>query len=825
MRLTGARFIFCASLVWGLCGTAQAQIQQVLEIPANNQIVSGILPIAGWAFSAASTDPVTVRLLIDGTDRGIIPCCVVREDVAAIHGAQALNSGFGLAFNFGLLEGEGEGDDEDNLSDGIHTIGIEVEDAAGNTTVQNHTVTVVRPGGFEFITEPSLLGATQSDVSIDIDAQEVEIRDVNVTGVDPDAQVAQVTLRLAWQPNIQQLTVVGSRTLSEVAPAADDGEDDDESDDTPSQPDDGGPITAVLENPPGQTVAILVTAGGIGTVSGWAFSKNPDATIAQITLRVDGAAPTNIDENIPCCSERTDVPTVFPQAPLETGFGAPVNFNRIESGQRTIGVEIRDTADPAGSRIIDNTVALIRLGNAEVLDLFELTAEETEASDDGETEESVASSVRLTGNLLVLENVTIRAKGSDESRQIAAGFRWEESCQCFVPFPLCGNGSRDRGEECDMTGFGGLTCEDFGFGSGDLICNELCGIITSDCEEGAQSVVAVYVTTTADDAVSVINTGTNEVTEVIPVGKRPRGIAISPDGTEAYVANGGDNNVSVIDTAQKTVVATIPVGDEPQWVAFAPDGTKAYVVNVDDDNVSVLNTATRTQETTIVVGKQPQSIAVTPDGLWAYVTNFDDDSVTVIDLTTNTPLPDPIVVGQGPVGVAASPDGTRVYVTNFGDIEPEDLEDNANSVFIIDTATNTVLDSDPEEEGVQPLQVGVQPVGVAFLPDTALEIVKNGAPDAYVTNFLDASVSVITDDAADPSAPSFNIAFNPNFNAVDNEPYGIAITPNGLRGYVALFGSRSDEGEVVQVFSTLRRAIVTTVEVGDKPFGVAIGPQ
>jgi len=425
MRLTGARLIFCIFclfLVWGLCGTAQAQIQQVLEIPANNQIVSGILPISGWAFSDESTGPVTVRLLIDGTDRGILPCCVAREDVAAIHGDQALNSGFGLAFNFGLLEGEGEGDDEENLSDGIHTIGIAVEDAAGNTTVQNHTVTVVRPGGFEFITEPSLLGVSQSDIGID--GQEIELRNVNVTGVDPNAQVARVTLRLAWQPNVQQLTVVGSRTLSEVNPAG--GVDDDESDDTTSQPDDGGPITAVLENPAGQTVAILVTAGGIGTVSGWAFSKNPDATIAQVTLRVNGAAPTTNDENIPCCSERTDVPTVFPQAPLETGFGALVNFNRIESGQRTIGVEILDTADPAGSRIIDHTVALVRLGNAEVLDLFELIAEDTE--------ESAASSVRLTGNLLALENVKIRAKGSDESMQIVAGFRWEESCQCFVPF-------------------------------------------------------------------------------------------------------------------------------------------------------------------------------------------------------------------------------------------------------------------------------------------------------------------------------------------------------------------------------------------------------
>ena len=155
-------------------------------------------------------------------------------------------------------------------------------------------------------------------------------------------------------------------------------------------------------------------------------------------------------------------------------------------------------------------------------------------------------------------------------------------------------------------------------------------------------------------------------------------------------------------------------------------------------------------------------------------------------------------------------------------IEPEDPEDNGHTVTIIDTATHTVVDTDPDLVGVNPLQVDIQPVGVAFVPDSALEIVKNGGPDAFVTNFLSVTISAITDDAVDRS---FFVGFNSNFNAVDNEPYGIAITPNGLRGYVALFGSRTDEGNVVHVFSTMLQAPVAIIEVGDKPFAVAIGPQ
>ena len=334
-----------------------------------------------------------------------------------------------------------------------------------------------------------------------------------------------------------------------------------------------------------------------------------------------------------------------------------------------------------------------------------------------------------------------------------------------------------------------------------------------------------------DDAVAVIRTDTNEVTQTIPVGDRPRGIAISPDGQEAYVVNAGDNTVSVINTASKTVVATIPVGDEPQGVAFAPDGATAYVTNIEDNTVSVIDTATRTQTTTIAVGRSPQSIAVavTPNGPRAYVPNFYDNTVTVIDLTTHTPLSDPLVVGERPVGVAVSVDGTRVYVTNFGDPEKSDeIDYTGDTVSFIDTATNTVVDTNSDEDGMQHLQVGVQPAGVAVIPETALELVKRELEvDAFVANFLDATVSVITEEDIHPelNTPSFNVAFNPRFNAVDNEPYGVAITPNGLRGYTTLYGARTDEGEVVQVFSTLAQQVVATIEVGRKPFAIAIGPQ
>ena len=822
-------------LTGGVIHVAWAGIHAVLENPGEDQLVSGVRLISGWAF-AVSDDPdnpvalpVTIQLSIDGQDYGEIPCCVDRGDVQEEHGEHALKSGFGQVFNFAELSGIGEGPEERGADQakGQHTVRMTISAEGVASKIIEHTVTVVRPAGYRFLELPTVSGSTSHEINPE--TQELMLQ--NVTFRDKHSnERASGELWLKWQDNIQQLAVVGSRIVAtgeDVTPI-EEGEASDEENETADGEDDAvdqnaSGITVVFENPPAleATVVTQVTAGGIGLVSGWAFSENPDAEIDRVSLRIDGDTPTEVGEEIPCCSDRPDVSAAFPAvAPPNTGFGALINFNRIPSGARTVGVEIRDTADPDNPLVIDREVSVVRLGGAEILDEFKLTEE---------------SSVTATGSLLTFQDVAIRAKGETETMTVDAGFIWSESCQCFLPWPLCGNGGRDVGEECDGEALGELSCQTLGFGEGDLSCfrdeetdHDFCILDTSECEEGDGA--KAYVTLVNDNAVVVVRTDTNEVTQTIPVGDRPRGIAISPDGQEAYVANADDNTVSVINTAAKTVVATIPVGDEPQGVAFAPDGTTAYVTNIEDDTVSVIDTATRTQTTTIEVGRSPQSIAVgvTPHGPRAYVPNFDDDTVTVIDLTTHTSLPDPLVVGEGPLGVVVSIDGTRVYVTNFGATDTDKGDDNGDTVSFIDTEKNEVFDTNSDEDGVQHLQVGVQPAGVAVIPETALELVKRELrADAFVANFLDATVSVITEADINPelSTPSFNVAFNPRFNAVDNEPYAIAITPNGLRGYVTLFGSRKDEGEVIQVFSTLGQQVVATIKVGKKPFAIAIGPQ
>ena len=193
-----------------------------------------------------------------------------------------------------------------------------------------------------------------------------------------------------------------------------------------------------------------------------------------------------------------------------------------------------------------------------------------------------------------------------------------------------------------------------------------------------------YVTTEqSEGSVFAINTSTNAVAGTVRVGRCPKGIAVTPNGQLAYVANGCSENVSVIETSTNTVIATIPVGAEPYGTAITPDGQFVYVANQNSSTVSVIRTSTNSVVATVPIeeshiGGHPRDIAITPDGKFAYATS--DLGVFVIETATNTVLT-AVPVGFLPEGVAATPNGQFAYVANFG---------TPASVSVIDSSKNTV---------------------------------------------------------------------------------------------------------------------------------------
>ena len=72
-----------------------------------------------------------------------------------------------------------------------------------------------------------------------------------------------------------------------------------------------------------------------------------------------------------------------------------------------------------------------------------------------------------------------------------------------------------------------------------------------------------------------------KVTARVAVGREPRGIALSPDGSLLLVGNARSQDVSLVSTSSMGVFRTIPIdGENLRQVALSADGKKGYVANM-----------------------------------------------------------------------------------------------------------------------------------------------------------------------------------------------------------------------------------------------------
>jgi YVTN family beta-propeller protein len=293
----------------------------------------------------------------------------------------------------------------------------------------------------------------------------------------------------------------------------------------------------------------------------------------------------------------------------------------------------------------------------------------------------------------------------------------------------------------------------------------------------------IYVTDTDSNAVSVISTSTDLVTDQIPLGAgtAPKGISITPDGSALYVADSGSASVSVISTATDLVTATIPVGLAPGSVVVGPVGAYAFVTNRLSNTVSVISTATNTVVHTIAVGLFPSDVIVNPTGSLAYVTNECGNAtatdrycdhpgtLSVIDLATFT-VSASASVGYGPVSVSETPNGETLYVVNScGPTVPKPKSPppslcgtSVGNVTTIDASTLTA-DFDPTAGYDQPGLYG----GSAASADGTIDYVVNscgqdvtcgspGTVSVFNTDIGTKVAATVTGLGSDPTTVGFS---------------------------------------------------------------------
>jgi YVTN family beta-propeller protein len=148
---------------------------------------------------------------------------------------------------------------------------------------------------------------------------------------------------------------------------------------------------------------------------------------------------------------------------------------------------------------------------------------------------------------------------------------------------------------------------------------------------------------------------------VIPVGKDPQGIDISPDGKEVWTAHQADGGVSIVDVATRAVTQTLNLRTtSSNRLKFTPDGKLVLISDRDGGELLVLDAARRQEVKRMKMGKRPTDILMEPGGARAYVAltyPLKGDAVSsvndvaVIDLKT-LELAGHISSGANPEGMA-----------------------------------------------------------------------------------------------------------------------------------------------------------------------------
>lgn len=266
---------------------------------------------------------------------------------------------------------------------------------------------------------------------------------------------------------------------------------------------------------------------------------------------------------------------------------------------------------------------------------------------------------------------------------------------------------------------------------------------------------------TANDSVSIIDTGTNRVIGAVPIPFQPTFIAVAPDAKHVYVT-GNDNlnypgsySVAVIATATEKVVATIP--NLPQLAAgivVSPDGSRVYVASgytdIADTIVSVIDTATNTLRKNIAVPDSsiaPGGVVVSTDGKKLYVPIDQGHAVSgfvaLIDTTTYnvSRIEVPTAALDQYQAAAIAPDNTKLYTTAF-----ISSPSGSNVIAIFNPATGALIKKIPQVMTVSTFSPdGQQLYGLGLGGVAALEVSTDVARPA-VPNLRGATSFALTPD-------------------------------------------------------------------------------
>jgi YVTN family beta-propeller protein len=212
------------------------------------------------------------------------------------------------------------------------------------------------------------------------------------------------------------------------------------------------------------------------------------------------------------------------------------------------------------------------------------------------------------------------------------------------------------------------------------------------------------------DGIGVVDIASLKLLHILRGVSDPEQLAVSADGKRLYIASEDTGKAYVLDAVTGKTITSFPVGGEPEGVTLSPNGRFVYMSSEEDHQIAVIDTSSNKVVSTFVVGLRPRFTEFSDDGAFAFVSGENDGTITVVDARVHKPLRTIKLQGEltRPVGMAISHDGKRLYT----------VTGRAKTLLSVDIATGKVLAT---------VEVGPRPWGVAISPDGATLFTANGS--------------------------------------------------------------------------------------------------
>ncbi|HYB34245.1 MAG TPA: cytochrome D1 domain-containing protein [Steroidobacteraceae bacterium] len=307
----------------------------------------------------------------------------------------------------------------------------------------------------------------------------------------------------------------------------------------------------------------------------------------------------------------------------------------------------------------------------------------------------------------------------------------------------------------------------------------------------------LYVSDETGGSVVIVDPASASVVARIAVGKRPRGIQVSPDLARIYVALSGSpiggpnvdesklpppdrryDGIGVVEVASQRLISTYPSGADPEAFALSHDGRTLYVSNEDVGKMSAIDLVHGSVRGSVDVGEEPEGVAVSPDDRIVYVTCETSNSLYVVDAAAMKVLAT-MPTQKRPRAILLV--GARGYATDeFGA---------ALTVFSTENyrVLNTISLGDPK---------AVRPMGIAS---------RDGRHLYVTTGRFGALLEVDADSGQ----------ILRTIDKVGQRPWGLALSADGAKAYTA----NGPSGDVSVIDLTTGR-VEARIAVGGSPWGI-----